>query len=266
MLDRARPRQARFYLRQLSELARPVIVLRCSRNLISIGPCINERIKRNEDTSMFVGHYAAALAAKAVEPRAPLWSYVVASQLVDWGWSGLVIAGVERLRLDPSLPGSHLVLLDMPWTHSLPGALVWPLAAAVVARIGLRVPAVAATMVGVVVFSHWLGDLLVHRADLLLYPGGPKVGLALWNYPLPEMILELGLLGVSAILWTAQRKAEGRHTWPAALFFAALAMLQFVSVALPTEGTPERLAGTALLSYVVVALGAWLMDRKPVQT
>ena len=36
---------------------------------------------------MFVGHYAAALAAKAAEPRAPLWSYIVASQLVDWGWS-----------------------------------------------------------------------------------------------------------------------------------------------------------------------------------
>ncbi|MDB5451869.1 MAG: hypothetical protein JWO33_447, partial [Caulobacteraceae bacterium] len=28
---------------------------------------------------MFVGHYAAALAAKAAEPRAPLWTYVIAA-------------------------------------------------------------------------------------------------------------------------------------------------------------------------------------------
>ena len=32
---------------------------------------------------MFVGHYAAALAAKAIEPRAPLWGYVVAAQAID---------------------------------------------------------------------------------------------------------------------------------------------------------------------------------------
>ena len=35
------------------------------------------------------------------------------------------MAGVEKLHLDPSLPGSHLVLDEMPWTHSLPGALAW---------------------------------------------------------------------------------------------------------------------------------------------
>ena len=35
---------------------------------------------------MFVGHYAAALAARAAEPKAPLWSYVAACQLLDIGW------------------------------------------------------------------------------------------------------------------------------------------------------------------------------------
>ena len=32
---------------------------------------------------MFVGHYAAALAAKAAEPRAPLWAYVAGAQLIE---------------------------------------------------------------------------------------------------------------------------------------------------------------------------------------
>jgi hypothetical protein len=44
---------------------------------------------------MFVGHYAAALAAKAVEPRAPLWTLIAGAQLIDIGWAGLVMAGVE---------------------------------------------------------------------------------------------------------------------------------------------------------------------------
>ncbi len=212
---------------------------------------------------MFVGHYAAALAAKAAEPRAPLWGYVVASQLIDWGWSALVMGGVEHLRLDPTLLGSHLDLYDMPWTHSLPGALIWAVGAAVLVKFALRLPTAAAAMLGAVVFSHWGLDVLVHRPDLLLFPGGPKVGLAWWNFPMPEMILELGLLGVSAVLWTGQRKAEGRHAWPAAIFVGVLAVLQFVSIALPGEGAPEAMARTALLSYVAVAIGAWWMDRKP---
>ena len=49
---------------------------------------------------MFVGHYSAALAAKAVEPRGPLWAYAAAAQLIDIGWSVLVMAGVEKVRID----------------------------------------------------------------------------------------------------------------------------------------------------------------------
>ena len=212
---------------------------------------------------MFVGHYAAALAAKAAEPRAPLWSYIVASQLVDWGWSSLVMAGVEKLHLDPSLPGSHLVLDEMPWTHSLPGALAWSVGGALLGRFVLRVPWAAAAMLGAVVFSHWLGDLLVHRPDLLLYPGGPKLGLGFWNYPMPELILELGLVAVTAVLWTGQRKAEGRHAWPAALFVGLLVGLQMINALLPGDGAPEAMARTALLAYIVTAIWAWWMDRHP---
>ena len=48
---------------------------------------------------MFTGHFAAAIAAKAVAPRAPLWVYIGASQLVDIIWSGLIIAGVKKSGL-----------------------------------------------------------------------------------------------------------------------------------------------------------------------
>ena len=115
---------------------------------------------------MFVGHYAAAMAAKAIEPKAPMWTLAAASQLVDIGWSTFIIAGVERARVDPTLPGSTLVLYDMPWTHSLPAALVWSVAAALLVKLLLRLPNLASVMVGLTVFSHWLLDFLVHRPDL----------------------------------------------------------------------------------------------------
>ena len=88
---------------------------------------------------MFVGHYAAALAAKAVAPRAPLWTYVIAAQAIDIGWAGLVMAGVEKVRIDPSLPGSALDLYHMPFTHSLPAVVLWSLAALGLAR-AFRLP------------------------------------------------------------------------------------------------------------------------------
>ncbi|MHB8530390.1 MAG: hypothetical protein ACYC8V_12900 [Caulobacteraceae bacterium] len=162
---------------------------------------------------MFVGHYAAALAAKTVEPRAPLWTYVGACQLMDIGWSGLLMAGVEKARADPALPGSALDLYYMPFTHSLPGSVVLSLAAALAARTLLRLPWRAGVFIGLTVFSHWLLDLLVHRPDLELWFGGPKVGFSWWNYPLPEMALEMGLVAVAGAAWTASRKNAGLATW-----------------------------------------------------
>src|SRR5688572_17404245 len=117
---------------------------------------------------MFVGHYAAAMAAKAIEPKAPMWTLAAASQLIDIGWSAFIITGVEHARVDPALPGSTLVLYDMPWTHSLPAVLVWSIAAALLVKLLLRLPWWASAVVGLTVFSHWVLDYLVHRPDLPL--------------------------------------------------------------------------------------------------
>jgi len=179
---------------------------------------------------MFVGHYSAALAAKAAEPRAPLWTYVIGCQLLDVAWSGLVMAGVEKLRIDPSLPGSSLDLYQMPWTHSLPGALAWSAAAAIVVRLVMKLPVRAAVFVGLAVFSHWILDLAVHRPDLELWFGGTKVGLGLWNYPVPEEALEIGLLAVAGVSWAGWRVRDGRKVWPAGVFLTVLVALQIYAM------------------------------------
>jgi membrane-bound metal-dependent hydrolase YbcI (DUF457 family) len=212
---------------------------------------------------MFVGHYAAALAAKGAEPRAPLWTYVIGAQLIDIGWSGLVMAGVERVSFDPKLPGSALVLEHMPWTHSLPAALVWAAGAALLVRWALKLPWGAAIMVGLVVFSHWLADLVVHRPDLELWFGGRKVGLGLWNYPVPEQALEMGLLAIGAAWWGWRRGRENRPVWPALVFVGLLMGLQILAMVLPggAVGDPVSMGRTALLAYLVTGGLAWLADR-----
>lgn len=212
---------------------------------------------------MFVGHYAAAMAAKSIEPKAPMWALIGAAQLVDIGWAVFIMTGVERASIDPSLPGSKLVLEHMPWTHSLPMTLLWSLGAAMLVRLFLRLPVWASTVVGFTVLSHWAFDWLVHRPDLELWIGGPRVGLALWNQPVLEQALEIGLLAVCGGAWVASRKTLGHHAWPAILFIALLVTLQIVVMILPQPAGPlDAQAGVKILAiYLMVAGVAALTER-----
>jgi hypothetical protein len=209
---------------------------------------------------MFVGHYAAAFAAKTAEPRAPLWTYMLGAQLIDVAWGGLVMAGVEKIRFDPSLPGSPLVLEHMPFTHSLPAAILWAVAAALACRFALKLPWRASTFVGLVVFSHWLLDLVVHRPDLELWFGGDKVGFGLWDHPVQEQAVEIGLLGLSvaAWMWTVGRARRGAG--PGLILFAALLGLQLVGMT-TAPGSVMEFGGMAVGAYLAVALLAWAIER-----
>ncbi|MDP3492600.1 MAG: hypothetical protein Q8R82_05765 [Hyphomonadaceae bacterium] len=213
---------------------------------------------------MFAGHYAAALAAKAIEPKAPTWALVAGCQLIDIGWSALVIAGIEHGRVDPSLPGSALVLEHMPYTHSLPGVIAWSLGAVLIARYALRLGWRPAIAIGAVVFSHWLLDLAVHRPDLELYPNGPKAGFALWDYPVIEQAVEIGLIAVAGMFWAAQRTVAGFKAWPAAMFVLTLVAVQIIAMLMPAVAS-SSIAETgpmALAVYLALTAGAAFLDRR----
>jgi membrane-bound metal-dependent hydrolase YbcI (DUF457 family) len=145
---------------------------------------------------MYVGHFAAALAIKAHEPRAPTWALLVGVGLLDLLFGPLVLAGIERATLTPGVsPGFSLDYID--WSHSLLMSLVWSIVfAAAFARHGRRV----AAMVGLAVFSHFLLDLPMHPPDLALWPNSQThVGLGLWRaLPTGWWVVELAVI---AALW-----------------------------------------------------------------
>lgn len=208
---------------------------------------------------MFVGHYSAALVA-AAHPKAPkLGTLFVAAQLVDIGFFSFVLAGVEHMRLTPGITVmNNMDLYDMPWTHSLIGALGWALALGLGVWLWLRSRA-AGVISGSVVFSHWLLDLLVHRPDLTLAGSPPKLGLGLWNYPAVEMPLEIVLLLGSAWLFArAVRPSIGRL---ALLILLLLGLQGFNWFApQPTElDASQSILG--LVAYMLAAAVAWWVAR-----
>lgn len=211
---------------------------------------------------MFVGHYAAAFAAKAIEPKAPLWALAAGCQLIDIGWGALIIAGVERAHVDPTLAGYPGVLEYMPYTHSLPAAVLWALVAALLARLALRTSWGASALIGAVVFSHWPLDLIVHRPDLELWFGGEKVGFGLWNQPVLEQAVEMGLLALGGAMWSASRVREGRTAWPALVLIGLYALLQIAAMLSPPSSAPLSMGGSALAVYAVATVFAALAERK----
>lgn len=208
---------------------------------------------------MFVGHYAAAFAGKRAAPQAPLWLLLVAAQAVDFLWAALVLTGVERARLDHDLPTNPLVAEHMPYSHSLLGtAVVAGLLGALVWRRWRNGRAAAAT--GAVVMSHWFLDLLMHRPDLTLFGLPPKLGLQLWNYPLPSHVLEIGLL-LATVAWLAAAQAP---QWRRGLWLVAGVLLvsQLYAALFPPPPTITLMCLTLLLSWAAYPLLAAFLARR----
>ena len=207
---------------------------------------------------MFVGHYGAAFVAKGVEPKAPLWALLLAVQWVDVLWAIFMFLGLERARLDATLPGLPVHLDHMPLTHSLVATAVWSAFGYLVARKALGLENRAAVVVAAAVASHWFLDLLVHRPDLPLVWGEPKLGLAMWNYPLFELAFELAwLLGAVAFatragVWDA---AAQSRVWKLAI---GLSVMQVAMAFGPVPPALFALVASALFVYLLIP---WIGTR-----
>jgi hypothetical protein len=120
-----------------------------------------------------------------------------------------------------------------------------------------------AAVLGAVVFSHWLLDLVMHVPDLPLWGDRYKVGFGLWNHPVAAAVVELALL-VGAAFWlraapAAWRAAGGRAL---GLFVAALVVFHAVNLMAPPPPSVAAVGLGALGAYgLVAAVGAWLERR-----
>jgi uncharacterized membrane protein len=130
-----------------------------------------------------IGHVAIGFAAKPAAPRAPLLVLVLASEALDFLSFAFVAIGIENTglsRTDLYQGVQLLVPASIPWSHGLFMSIVWSALAAVASRLLFRNRRTAA-VVGLVVFSHWVLDFIVHAHDLpLLFGDSPRVGLCLW--------------------------------------------------------------------------------------
>lgn len=160
---------------------------------------------------MIAGHFGFASIVKSRERSAPLWALMLATVWLDVVFVPLFLAGLETAQ--PLHAGYGGLLIHANYTHSIVGmlALSAALGAMFLPRLGRRV----AFVIALVSTSHWVLDLIVHRADMPVFPGNlgnlPNLGLGLWDHPGAAAFVELVLVAVGSIMyWRAALEVSAR--------------------------------------------------------
>jgi hypothetical protein len=207
---------------------------------------------------MGIGHIALGFAAKRAVPRVSLATLLVASIFVDVLWSITLLLGLEHARIDPTLKSVPLDLYDYPITHSLLGGILWALIFGV-AYFQVRKYRAGANMLGLLVLSHWVLDVISHRPDMPVLPSGPYLGLGLWNWPAAEIAVEELML--AAGVWLYLRATSGPRV---ALFVvvAILAVIGGLAYFGPPPPSLNAMAASNLVLVAVVVMAVHFIDSR----
>lgn len=205
---------------------------------------------------MFLGHFALAMAAKKIAPKASLGTLVFSAQFADCLWPVLLLAGWEQVRIVPGI--TRVTPLDFtshPISHSLLLELVWGSLLGVAYFLWSR-DLRTALVSGALLPTHWLLDYLAHRPDMPLYPGGPKVGLGMWNSLALTLLVEFGLFLVGLLLYWRATRSKGRSYgfWSLILFLVAVYGASLLG---PPPPNVPTLALSALALWPMVPWAAW---------
>lgn len=161
---------------------------------------------------MFLGHYAAGLAAKKFAPKVSLGVLILASVWLDLLWSLFLILGWETVSIVPGITKFlPIEFTNYSMSHSLIVAVAWGVVFWMVTLI-LTGSDKNALWLGGLVVVHWFLNVITHRPDLFLLPEGNPMtmrwGLGLWNSIPGTAIVELALLAGGVWLYLQCTKAS----------------------------------------------------------
>jgi len=217
---------------------------------------------------MFIGHFAVGFAAKRWAREAPLGVLLLAPLLLDVLWPVFCLAGLERYRILPEGgPFARLEFISYPWSHSLAMAIVWGLLLGALWRYRGGSTRTAGLLAAAVV-SHWVLDWVTHLPDLPLWPGGPRLGLGLWNSAGGTVLVESLMLAGGAWLYFSTTRAKGHigriGPWS---YLALLATFYVANLAGPPPpvGAERLVSIVALVFVLLVPVASWIdRHRTPV--
>ncbi len=189
---------------------------------------------------MFLGHYGVAFAAKRAAPRSSLGVLVFAGEFLDELWPILLLLGIEQVEIVPGYTTTNpLKFTYYPYSHSLLMAIVWGIIIGGL-YLAFRKYARGASVIALLVVSHWFLDLPMHAKDLPLWPGetSAKYGWGLWNIPALTNIIELTIFLAGVSVYTRMTRPLdriGRFGWW--IYAVVLVLVYFASGGPPPQAS-----------------------------
>jgi hypothetical protein len=144
---------------------------------------------------MYIGHFGIALAGKGLRRAAPLWLLVMATQGCDW---------VQAVACVAAPAGASPM-----WSHSIPIVAALALVLALAAYL-LTGNGEVAALTGAVAVSHVLADYVTGLKPT--WPGGPVIGLRLYSHPLGDLVVETAVLVIGWLVYRRSLPPESRSS------------------------------------------------------
>ena len=115
------------------------------------------------------------------------------------------------MAIDPGNTAvTPLDFLYYPFSHSLVAVLLWSVGFGMVYWFFTHHRR-GAYVTGLLVFSHWLLDLITHRPDLPLAPGVDRFfGLGLWNSLALTAVVEVGMFLIAVRMYSNFTRSDSK--------------------------------------------------------
>jgi len=217
---------------------------------------------------MFIGHFGVGFAAKKAIKKTSLGTLFLASQFVDLLWPILLILGIEKVEINPANTGlTPLNFVYYPFSHSLLAAIIWAFIFGLVYYL-IKKDLRSAVWCGLLVPSHWILDLIVHRPDLPLFPGNnsPMVGLGLWTSVYGTIIVEVGIFLAGVYFYFKTTKAKNKtgsiSLWVLIIF---LLLVYFMNIFGPQPDSVDSIEYVGLSQFILIAWGYWIDKNRQVR-
>lgn len=211
---------------------------------------------------MFIGHLAVGFASKRFAPKTSLGTLIAAAVLPDLLWPVFVLMGWEQVRIEPGNTAfTPLNFVSYPISHSLVAAIGWATLFAMLYYVFSRYRA-GAVLIWVGVVSHWVLDWITHRPDMPLYPGGPRLGLGLWNSVAATVIVEGLIYAAGVWIYVRVTRAKDRvGRWGLWAYVVVVALLYVANILNPPPTSVKLMVIVAIPFTWLLILWAWWCDR-----
>lgn len=210
---------------------------------------------------MFLGHIALGFAAKRVVPQISVAVLFTAAQFADVLWPIFVALGLERVRIDPGNTAvTPLDFISYPYSHSLLLLVVWGIAFGLVCR-GSIGNGRTFLVIALLVISHWVLDYVTHRPDMPLYPGGPKLGLGLWNSIPATLTVECAMFLAGVWIYVTSTRARDRVGTFGFWSLVAVLVVAYLGALVGQPPSVRALYVTALIGAALLTRWSWWADR-----